>query len=198
MQSVTGISFDLWRTGWSDFVQIPFGAGTSQLLVRGNVEAFWRSDCAPAYLRELSVSGERLGGRQIMVRSGSLESASPLSVQIDAGDRQRITDGKMFLEDPLVSVRGFIGSLEPEAWGPDAQVLVDVGNLTIDVRQHTEGRFNDSRSMLDLTVHDLDSEAESVGGWLGANGHLDAGTPPASCSGIALLGGVRGQSFKSQ
>eukprot|EP00450_Noctiluca_scintillans_P037068 CAMPEP_0194551052 /NCGR_PEP_ID=MMETSP0253-20130528/96025_1 /TAXON_ID=2966 /ORGANISM="Noctiluca scintillans" /LENGTH=715 /DNA_ID=CAMNT_0039398505 /DNA_START=31 /DNA_END=2178 /DNA_ORIENTATION=+ len=180
--TVTGTSFDLWKTGWSNFVQIPMRSETPQLLVRGNVEAFWGDPCAPAFLREVSVSGERLG-HSIVVRSGSLESSSPLSVQIDRGVPERISsDGTVFLAKSSVKVQGTIGTPDPEVWGPDAEVFVDVGNMTINVRQHTEGRLEESRSMLDLIVRGLDSETESVGGWLGSSGYLDAGSPPQGCS----------------
>jgi len=206
--SVTGTSFDLWKTGWSNFVQIPMRSETPQLLVRGNVESFWGAPCAPAFLREVSVSGERLGHRNIVVRSGSLESSSPLSVQVDRGVPERISsNGTVFLTESNVKVQGVIGTFESEKWGPDAEVSVDVGNITINVRQHTEGRHEESRSMLDLAVRGLDGEIESVGGWLGSDGHLDAGSPPEGCSVLLELGasqktssrhGVHGASFFSR
>lgn len=189
-------------------MQIPMRSETPQLLVRGNVESFWGAPCAPAFLREVSVSGERLGHRNIVVRSGSLESSSPLSVQVDRGVPERISsNGTVFLTESNVKVQGAIGTFEPEEWGPDAEVSVDVGNITINVRQHTEGRHEESRSMLDLAVRGLDGEIESVGGWLGSDGHLDAGSPPEGCAVLLELDasqkttsrhGVHGASFFSR
>jgi len=192
IQSVIGTTFDLWKTGWSKFLQIPMHTSTAppQLLVRGNVEAYWGGKCAPAYLQQVMVAGERLGNRSIFIQSGSLESSAPFAVQVGKGPQSTIeANGTTFLDDAGVQVRGVISAPEPELWGPDAQVSISVGDITIDVRQHTEGRDEQSRSMLDLSVHGLDGEVETVGGWLGTDDmSMNAGSPPDGCAeGTVLL-----------
>jgi hypothetical protein len=191
IQSVVGRQFDLWQTGWSKFLQIPMqdGVVAPQLLVRGKVEAFWGDRCAPAYLTQVSVSGARLGNRSILVHSGSLESSTPFAVQVDDGPLAQIApEGTTFLSHAGVQVRGVISAPEPELWGPDAQVFVNVGDVTIDIRQHTEGRFEKGQSMLDLSVQGLDGEVEPVGGWLGTDDmSLSAGSPPDGCAEGKLL-----------
>jgi len=210
IQSVVGRKFDLWRTGWSKFLQIPMhnSVAAPQLLVRGNVEEFVGGTCAPAYLKQVSVSGARLGNRSIFIQSGSLESRTPFGVQVDDGPLSPIEpSGTIFLSDGGVQVRGVISAPEPELWGPDAQVIVSVGDVTVDVRQHTEGRFQKSKAMLDLSVQGLDGEVESVGGWLGTDDmSMSAGSPPEGCTESSMffeiggpeLHGVKDHSFYSR
>uniref|UniRef100_A0A7S1F1S4 Uncharacterized protein n=1 Tax=Noctiluca scintillans TaxID=2966 RepID=A0A7S1F1S4_NOCSC len=202
--SITGEKFDLWRTGWSTFVQIPKDVATHlqpKLLVTGNVEPYGDEKCAPAYLKEVMLRGTLMGHHHVLVRSGSLEGPAPFGVSVNYSSFEQIwnANGTDFVSTPHLILRGKITEDEPGVWGPDAKLSMKVGDIVFRVKQHTEGRFLESRSMLDLSVTGLD-KIESVGGWLGAHGHLDAGTPPAGCSGtgIALLRGVRGQSFKSQ
>ena len=135
------------------------------------------------------VAGERLGNRSIFIQSGSLESSAPFAVQVGQGPQSTIeANGTTFLDDVGVQVRGVISAPEPELWGPDAQVFVNVGDITIDVRQHTEGRGEESRSMLDLSVHGLDGEVETVGGWLGMDDmSMNAGSPPDGCAEATVL-----------
>jgi len=192
IQSVVGVKYDLWRTGWSKFLQIPMHTSVEapQLLVRGKVEAFWGGKCAPAYLRQVMVTGERLGNRSIFIQSGSLESTTPFAVQVDGGPLSPIgPQGTTFLNDAGVQVRGVISAPEPDLWGPDAQVFLTVGGITVEVRQHTEGRYEKSKSMLDLSVQGLDGEVDSVGGWLGTDDlSVHAGSPPDGCAeGTAFL-----------
>jgi len=104
-------------------------------------------------------------------------------VELDGGVPQTLDrNGKIFASDVGYEVQGSISRPEPEQWGPDAEVLVRVGNITVKVAQRTEGRLDDSRSMLDLSVNGLDAEQESIGGWLGADDSMDAGVPPQGCS----------------
>jgi len=191
IQNVVGDAFDLWRTGWSNFLQIPLHLDGQEprLLLRGNVERYWGDGCAPAFLQEVSVSGQRLHGRKVFVKSGSLETTSPFAVKVDGAPLRTIApEGTTFLAEDGCEVRGEISSSNPNEWGPDAQLFLRVGNITIDVVQRTEGRLADSRSMLDLTVHGLDREEQSIGGWFGSSdGWLDAGEAPASCQHSAML-----------
>jgi len=191
IQNVVGDTFDLWRTGWSNFLQIPLHLAGEEprLLLRGNVERYWGDQCAPAFLQEVSVSGRLLNGRKVFIKSGSLETAWPFSVKVDSAPSRTIPpEGAVFLAEHGCEVRGEISSSNPDVWGPDARLFVRAGNVTIDVVQHTEGRMADSRSMLDLTVYGLDNEEQSIGGWFGSNnGWLDAGKAPDGCQHSSML-----------
>merc|ERR1712136_152532 len=79
-----------------------------------------------------------------------------------------------------MGVSGLISDDEPGVWGPDAKLMLKVGALLVTVKQHTEGRLVDSRSMLDLSVDGLEA-VDSVGGWLGVDGSLTAGRAPSEC-----------------
>ena len=57
---------------------------------------------------------------------------------------------------------------------------VDV--VLVTMRQRTEGRLADTKSMLDLTVDGLDG-VDSVGEWLGASGAPLVRAGPAGCVG---------------
>ena len=57
--TLTGDSFDLWRTGWSTFVKIPLKVSgePDKLLVRGEVRPYGGSLCAPSYLQQVRITG---------------------------------------------------------------------------------------------------------------------------------------------
>jgi len=186
--SVTGEKFDLWKLGWSTFLQVPEQAETDndvKLLIQGNVQRFWGSDeCAPAFLDQVHISGSWAGNRTVHIFSGSLESDKNFTVSIDNGPRLKIddADGTTFLLDPHVSVVGEIVSQDPKLWRPDAMVVLDVGGVNVEVVQHTEGRFEESMAMLDISISDLDRISETVGGWLGVDGAEGAGEAPPECA----------------
>ena len=85
--SVTGGKFDLWRLGWSTFLQVPQQTKTDndvKLLFQGNVQRFWGSDeCAPVFLDQVHISGSWAGNRTVHNFSGSLESDKNFTVSID-------------------------------------------------------------------------------------------------------------------
>mmetsp|Transcript_52318 Transcript_52318/g.139312 ORF Transcript_52318/g.139312 Transcript_52318/m.139312 type:complete len:295 (-) Transcript_52318:94-978(-) len=185
--SLTGQKFDLWRTGWSTFVQIPDVEEKVNLLVRGNVKAYEEGGCAPAFLQDVELTGAWLADTTIFVRAGSLESSSPFAVSVNGSSFKEITNpsGTDFLSTAGFSVRGEITQDEPE-WGPDAKVVIKMDHAEVGLTQHTEGRGEESRAMLDLSVGGLDAVKETVGGWLGVDGSRNAGRPPANCP-AALL-----------
>merc|ERR1719374_474289 len=99
IQNVVGDTFDLWRTGWSNFLQIPLHLAGEEprLLLRGNVERYWGDQCPPAFLQEVSVSGRLLNGRKVFIKSGSLETAWPFSVKVDSAPSRTIPpEGAVF------------------------------------------------------------------------------------------------------
>ena len=84
------------------------------------------------------------------VRAGSLESSEPFEVSAD-GQRSRVDPhGTMFVDENGVTLRGWIDSEDLKLWGPDARVQLAVGNAKVNIEQHTEGRGETSRAMLDL------------------------------------------------
>jgi len=184
--SITGEKFDLWVTGWSTFVQIPKDVepnSVPKLLVTGNVQPHGAEKCAPAYLHDVMMMGSLLRYNQILVRSGSLEGPAPFGVSVNGSSFEQIwnANGTDFVSNPHLMLRGKITEDEPGVWGPDAKLMMKVGDIMLRVQQHTEGRFSESRSMLDLSVSGLD-KMESVGGWLGVDGSFSAGGAPPECA----------------
>ena len=58
-----------------------------------------------------------------------------------------------------------------------------VGNAKVNIVQHTEGCGDTSRSMLDLSMSGISDIVDTLGVWLGVDGSMHAGEPPAGCVG---------------
>jgi len=189
--SVTGEKFDLWKTGWSTFVQIPKDVqpnSVSKLVVTGNVLPYGGDKCAPAFLQNVKVTGSMIDNHEVLVRAGPLDGATPFGVSLNGSDFKPVdtSSGSEVFVGRSFSLTGMISDDEPGVWAPDAKLQMKVGSLSVTVKQHTEGRLADSRSMLDLSVDGLDA-VDSVGGWLGVDGALTAGQAPAECVGTAFI-----------
>ena len=191
VSSVTGETFDLWKTGWSTFVQIPqvTSQDPAKFLVRGEVRPYSADRCAPAYLQQVHVNGSWLGNQEIEIHAGSLESEEPFHVVISGGEPMYLSrTGETLFDLDGGSLRGQITTDDPQLWGPDARVTLFLGDAQVDVVQHTEGRGTSSSSMLDLSVSGLANVVDTIGGWLGTDGSQHAGQAPAECSeNLALL-----------
>ena len=74
------------------------------------------------------------------------------------------------------SLSGLVSDEEPRVWGLDAKMPMKVGSVSVTVKQYTEGRLADSRSMMNLSMDGLVA-VDNVGGWLG-NGALAGGQAP--------------------
>ena len=182
VRTITGLTFDLWKTGWSTFVQIPRSGESSKLLVRGDVRRYGGDACAPSFLYQVHVNGTWLGGHDVSVRAGSLESSDPFSIWLDGGRPlflQRDAES-VLVDESGVRVSGKVGVFS-EDWGPDAWLTVKVNSTVLNIVQHTEGRGEISSAMLDVSVAGLDGVEEAVGGWLGVDGALNAGEEPVAC-----------------
>merc|ERR1719374_443716 len=176
--SVTGEKFDLWKTGWSTFVQVPKDVqpnSVSKLVVTGNVLPCGGDKCAPAFLQNVKVTGSMIDNHEVLVRAGPLDGATPFGVSLNGSDFKPVhtSSGSEVFVGRSFSLTGMISDDEPGVWGPDAKLQMKVGSLSVTVKQHTEGRLADSRSMLDLSLDGLDA-VDSVGGWLGVDGALTA------------------------
>jgi len=186
VSTITGETFDLWKTGWSTFVQIPRSEHehSDKLLVRGDVRRYGGDACAPSFLYQVHMNGSWLGGHDVAVRAGSLESSDPFSVVLD-GDRPlqlRSDTETVFLDEPDLRFSGNIGVIS-EDWGLDAKLTLNVRSSEFNIVQHTEGRGESSSAMLDLSVAGLGTVVEPIGGWLGVDGALLAGEAPLECRG---------------
>jgi hypothetical protein len=185
VSTITGETFDLWKTGWSTFVQIPRGESqdSGKLLVRGDVRRYGRDACAPSFLYQVHVNGTWLGGHEVAVRAGSLESSDPFSVVVDGGRpvQLRSDSETVFLDEPDLRLSGNIGVFSDD-WGQDAKLTLSVGSSEFNIVQHTEGRGESSSAMLDLSVAGLGNVVEPIGGWLGVDGALLAGEAPVECT----------------
>jgi len=191
--SVTGEKFDLWKTGWSTFVQIPKDVqpnSVPKLVVTGNVVPYGGDKCAPAFLQNVKMTGSMIEGHEVLVRAGPLDGAAPFGISFDGSDFKPINTSSSsdIFGGPSFSLTGVISDDEPGVWGPDAKLNMKLGALEVTVKQHTEGRLADSRSMLDLSLDGLDG-VDSVGGWLGVDGSLSAGEAPHGCVEAAFIAG---------
>jgi len=200
--SVTGVKFDLWKTGWSTFVQIPKDVQPNfvpKIVITGNVLPYGVDVCAPAFLQDVKLTGSMMDGHEVLVRAGPLDGAAPFAVSFDGGDFQPINAARDFesFSAPAFSLNGMISDDEPGVWGPDAKLYMKIGALVVTVKQHTEGRLADSRSMLDLSVDGLDG-VDSVSGWLGVDGSVMAGEAPAECLEAAFIADGEGPSTHKQ
>mmetsp|Transcript_19269 Transcript_19269/g.51468 ORF Transcript_19269/g.51468 Transcript_19269/m.51468 type:complete len:803 (-) Transcript_19269:275-2683(-) len=198
VSSVTGETFDLWRTGWSTFVQIPRHPGQemSRLWVRGEVRPYTAAPCAPAFLQQVRVNGSWLGTHEVSVHAGSLESSNPFYVTLDGGEPMHLSaEGDTTFNLGKGDLLGRIAIDDPALWGPDARVALSLGDATVNIVQHTEGRGESSNSMLDLSVSGLGNVIDVIGGWLGVDGSQHAGQVPAQCLEDVALADVQGPRY---
>ena len=112
------------------------------------------------------------------VRAGSLESSESFEVSADGHPH-----GTLFVDENGVTLRGWIDSEDLKLRGPDARVQLAVGNAKVNIEQHTEGRGETSRAMIDLSVSGLTDMVDTIGGWLSVDGSMHAGELPAGCEG---------------
>ena len=87
--SVTGEKFDLWKTGWSLFVQIPKDIQPELvpgLLVAENVVPYDGDKCASSILQNVQISGLLDDGHEVLVRTGHLNGATPFGASFDGGE----------------------------------------------------------------------------------------------------------------
>jgi len=131
--------------------------------------------------QQVRINGSWLGTHDITVRGGSLESSNPFSIVREGGNPMFLKGKGMteFLNEPGVSLRGWIAT--DRGWGPDARVELVVPGASVTIAQHTEGRGESGNAMLDLSVSGLANLVDSIGGWLGLDGALEAGEAPAEC-----------------
>ena len=92
-------------------------------------------------------------------------------IPIDTSSGSEVFVGRSF------STTGMINDEEPRVRGPDAKLQRKVGSVSVTVKQHTEGRLADSRSMMNLSVDGLHA-VDSVGAWLGIAFPADRLHPP--------------------
>jgi len=176
-----GDNHNIWTTGWSPLLQI--GQDASQLLVRGHVKPDDSSLCGSTRISEVVLSGDWLGGDTLKMSSGSLESSSPFSLQIGShGPWQQIPYGTTPWSASAFNMTTSVLSDDPVHWGPDAHVSIELQGVIVKVAQHTSGRFEQSTSNLDVSVHGKVDENLKVGGWLGSEGRsMAAGVTPTPC-----------------
>lgn len=183
--AITGERFDLYKTGWSTFIEIPRDSesgGSPEFLVRANVRPYWGEDqCAPSFIEEVTISGSWVGKQVIGVRAGSLETSRPFAFKFDEDPWQFVDEAsaKNWTMNKVMITAG-VSNSDIDVWGPDARLTLKADDLELIINQHTEGRYDTGNTMLDLSFA-ADSDYFDVGGWLGVDGPRDAGSPPAGC-----------------
>ena len=109
------------------------------------MKGYEEGGCAPAFSQDVELTGAWLGDRTIFVRAGSLESSAPFAVSVH---------GSTFKELLLAAglfVRGEVTHDELE-WGPDAKVVIEMDHAEVGLKQHTEGRGEESRAMTSVSA----------------------------------------------
>lgn len=188
VENLRGQSVTMWQTGWSTLVQIPKVIDDEvKLLLRANIQPGAEGPCGPAYIRELMLSGSWLGTGNVFARAGSTESQAPFAVSVGDGPLELLSNvnGTNFVNNSICTIRGKLDVKEPESWGPDVNLLIDAGGVTMEVQQHTMGRFNESSAMFDLFISGLETSG-SVGGWTGDDGAPEV---PKNCVSMIQLPG---------
>lgn len=201
LTTMFGENLNIWKLGLQTLIQIPkerHGDEIPKLLVQAKVEPYaphWEAiGCESGRISEVTISGSSVGESNLTLRSGSVESTTPFAVRVGRGDWQELSwqtvqlDQEIsFLSDPSFTVAGKITADDPDLWGPDARVTVQLGGLSLNVFQHTSGRAASSKVMLDVSVSGTFSKSSGVGGWLGSDGaSLAQGQEPASCMTLAM------------
>ena len=152
------------------------------MLVRGDVQRYGGDACAPSFVYQVHVNGSWMGGHDVAVRAGSLESSDPFSVVLEGGRPLQLrSDAEtVLLDESDLRLSGNIVVFSDD-WGPDAKLTLNVRSSEFNIVRHTEGRGESSRAMLDLSVSGLGNVVEPIGGWLGLDGALLAGEAPSEC-----------------
>ena len=116
----------------------------------GNVLRYVGGDCALAFLQNLKNAGTQREDHEVLVRAGLLDGATLFGVSVDGRAFKAIdaSGSSEFFVSQAFSLTGMINGV----WGPDAKLKMKVGDVSVTVKQRTEGRLADSRSMLDLSV----------------------------------------------
>jgi len=131
--SVTGEKFDLWKTGWSTFVQIPKDVipnSVSKLVVEGNVLPYSGDECAAAFLKNVKMTGSMVDNNEILVRKGPLDGATPFGVSLDGSDFEAVDTGSDMFVGRSLSSKGMISDEEPGFWGHDLKLKMKLGETT--------------------------------------------------------------------
>lgn len=91
VNTITGETFELWKTGWSRFDQVTLQVDLEsndtaiKFFVRGNVVPYMVEACVLAFLQQLRINWTWSGDWDVVVHGGSLESSSPFHVAVDGG-----------------------------------------------------------------------------------------------------------------
>ena len=96
-------------------------------------------------------------------------------------DRITMTPSEQSVTSHKKNEKSVFGRVFSDGWGPDAKLTLNVRSSEFNIVQHTEGRGESSRAMLDLSVSGLGNVVESIGGWLVPDGALLAGEAPSEC-----------------
>ena len=116
VSTIIGDSFNLWRIGWSTFVQIPLASvKPSWWLVRGDIQPYGSAPCVPAFSQQVRINENWLGINGFSVYCGSLESHSVLYATVANMFLQRdsVTE---FVSEIGVPVNGRIAT--DNGWDP--------------------------------------------------------------------------------
>ena len=86
---------------------------------------------------------------KVFVRAGLFVETSPFVSALTAASsiQSKLQASLIFPVDPSLS---FASDDELDNWSTDSKLKLKVGVVSVTVKQHTEGRLQDSQSMLDF------------------------------------------------
>ena len=156
--------------------------------MRGSVKAHEEGGCTLAFLQDVELTGTWLRNTTTFVHAGSLGSSSSFAVSVKGRSFKGITNpsGTDFLLAAGLLQRSEVTHDEFE-WSLDAKVVVKMDHAETGLKEHTEGRGEESRAMLELSVGWPGAVKETVGDWPGVDGSRDAGHRPATCPGVSAI-----------
>ena len=91
-----------------------------------------------------------MDGDKVFVRAGLFDETGPFllsALTALSSIPSKLQASLIFTVDPSLS---FQSDDEPDHWSTDAKLKFKVGVVSVTVKQHTEGRLQDSQSMLDF------------------------------------------------
>ena len=109
-----------------------------------------RNPACFGFMQSVMMTRLMMNGDKVFLRAGLFDETGPflLSALTAASSiPSKLQASLIFSVDPSLS---FQSDDEPDHWSTDAKLKFKVGVVSVTVKQHTEGRLQDSQSMLDF------------------------------------------------
>ena len=135
------------------FIPIPKSVQSNsvlKLVVARNASLRWNPTCFGC-LQSVVMMRLMMNGDKVFVRAGLFVGNKPMfcvsALTAASSIPSTLQASLRFFVDPSFS---FESDDEPDNWSTGAKLKLKVGVVSVTVKQHTEGRLQDSQSMLDF------------------------------------------------